>query len=364
VSGPLGGVDPIREYLEARIAEGRMPGAAWWSGSLDGPVSRGGIGSAVLEPRVEDLGYETPFDLASLTKPLSTAVVSVLVEREGRVVLSDAASRWLPELAGGPYASVTLADLGAHRGGLPAWRPIYLGAWDRDGYVERIAKEAPAGPAEATIYSDLAYILLGVAIERAAGETLDALFDRLVAAPLGLGRTGYAARGSGFPDAAATERGNAYERRMAGEPGGSFGWRTGMLRGEVHDGNAWGLGGVAGHAGLFAPVEEVVAIASAVLDPSRLGLGRADSLPWIGPTGPGTRTFGWMPAREADSARGILDPDAVGHFGFTGTSVWIEPRRRAVHVLLTNRVHPAVPAAPFTEVRRGFHPAAVTNRVG
>ncbi len=364
MSHPRGGVDPIREFLEARVAEGRMPGAAWWSGSLEGPSSRGAVGSATLEPRVEPLAYQTPFDLASLTKPLSTAIVAVLLEKSGTLALSDAASRWLPELDGGPYASVTLADLGAHRGGLPAWRPIYLDAADRDAFVERIAKEAPAGPAEGTVYSDLAYILLGVAVERAAGQTLDTLFDRLVAAPLGLDRTGYAARGSGFPDAAATERGNAYERRMAGEPGRKFPWRTEVLRGEVHDANAWALGGVAGHAGLFAPVEEVVAIATAVLEPTRLGLGRADARPWIGAAEPGTRTFGWMPAREADSARGILDPDAVGHFGFTGTSIWIEPSRRAVHALLTNRVHPEVPAEPFTEVRRGFHAAAVLARSG
>lgn len=356
--------DPIREFLDARVDEGRMPGAVWWSGSADGPVSRGAVGSAVLEPRCEALGDGTPFDLASLTKALSTAIVTVLLEKEGRVALSDTASRWLPELRGGPYATISLADLGAHRGGLPAWRPIYLDAGDRDAYVLRIAKEAPAGPSDGTLYSDLSYVLLGVAIERAAGETLDALFDRLVAHPLGLGRAGYAGRGSAFPDAAATERGNAYERRMAGEAGRSFRWRTGVLRGEVHDANAWTLGGVAGHAGLFSPVEDVVSIASAVLDPSRLGLGRSESLPWLRPTEAGTRTFGWMPAREADSARGILDPDAVGHFGFTGTSVWIEPRRRAVHVLLTNRVHPDVPTEPFTEVRRGFHAAAVAKRGG
>lgn len=364
MSGSPGAADPIREFLEARVAEGRMPGAAWWSGSLGGPVSRGAVGHAMLEPRVEPLAYGTPFDLASLTKPLATAIVAVLLEKEGRLARTDAASRWLPELHPGPYASVTLADLGAHRGGLPAWRPIYLDAGNRDAYVERIADEAPAGPSDGTLYSDLSYILLGIAIERAAGETLDALFDRLVADPLGLERTGYTARGSGFPEAAATERGNAYERRMAGESGRSFGWRTGVLRGEVHDGNAWALGGVAGHAGLFAPVEEVVAIASAVLDPAPLGLGRADSLPWIGPAEPGTRTFGWMPVREADSVRGILDADAVGHFGFTGTSIWIEPERRAVHALLTNRVHPEVPAEPFTEVRRGFHAAAVLSRAG
>jgi CubicO group peptidase (beta-lactamase class C family) len=339
-----------------------MPGAAWWSGSLEGPVSRGAVGHAVLEPRIEPLTYGTPFDLASLTKPLSTAILAVLLEREGKLALTDACSRWLPELSAGPYASVPLADLGAHRGGLPAWRPIYLDAEGRDGYVERIAKEAPAGPSDGTLYSDLSYILLGVAIERAAGETLDALFDRLVAGPLGLERTGYAVRGSGFADAAATERGNAYERRMAGKSGARFPWRTEVLRGEVHDVNAWALSGVAGHAGLFAPVEEVVSIASAVLDPLRLGLPGAEAIPWTVPAEPGKRTFGWMPARDADSVRGILDPDAFGHFGFTGTSVWIEPGRRAVHVLLTNRVHPDVPPEPFTEVRRGFHAAVVASR--
>jgi CubicO group peptidase (beta-lactamase class C family) len=305
---------------------------------------------------------ETPFDLASLTKPLVCATLAAILEAEGRWSLDDPAARWIPELKGGPYARVPLRSLGAHRGGLPHWHPLYLDAGDREGYLARIASLPPCAPPETTVYSDLGYLILGFAMERAASSTLDELFQARIARTLGLRRAGFAVTESTFRDAAATERGNEYERRMVGPAGDRFAWRTHVLRGEVHDANAWRLGGVAGHAGLFAPIGDVVRMAEAVLAPSKLGLDDSARDLWLRPVGQtGTRTFGWLPAVEAESTRGVLQPEAVGHFGFTGTSLWIEPDRGAIHVLLTNRVHPTVPSASFLPVRRGFHRVAVSG---
>ena len=316
-----------------------------------------------MEPASEPATLLTPFDLASLTKPLVTAILAVIQDAEGTLALGAPAVRWLPELRSGAYGALTLEDLGAHRGGLPGWRPLYLHATDRDSFVQRIAAEPPAGPPDATLYSDLSYILLGIAIERAAGVPLDRLFQDRIARPLSLGRAGFAGTRASFADAAATERGNAYERHMAGPEGEPHAWRRHVLGGEVHDGNAWALGGVAGHAGLFATAEDVAAMAWAVLEPARLGLDPTVRDLWLRPAfGEVGRTFGWLPAPQSESVRDVLEPEAVGHFGFTGTSVWIEPLRGAVHVLLTNRVHPDVPTEPFVPVRRAFHEAVTTRR--
>ena len=135
---------------------------------------------------------------------------------------------------------------------------------------------------------------------------------------------------------------------------------TEVPRGQVHDGNAWGLGGVAGHAGLFGTAAAVASIAVALIDPLRLGLIAGDLDPMMEPDagGDGSRTVGFLLAKDSDSVRGVLPDDAVGHWGFTGTSVWIDRERPRVYVLLTNRVHPTVPREPFTATRRAFHAIA------
>jgi CubicO group peptidase (beta-lactamase class C family) len=179
---------------------------------------------------------------------------------------------------------------------------------------------------------------------------------------LGLGACGFASTTRQFEHAAATERGNIYERRLAGDSGSAFRFRAEVIRGDVHDGNAWGLSGVAGHAGLFATAHDVAAIARAILEPERLGTTPTVLAPMFRPVTPqsGARTFGFLVASDAESVRGILPDASVGHFGFTGTSVWIVPERRRVYVLLTNRVHPIVPLTEFTATRRAFHAAAVS----
>ncbi|HEX6851590.1 MAG TPA: serine hydrolase domain-containing protein [Candidatus Polarisedimenticolaceae bacterium] len=335
--------DPLRAFVEAEVSAGSMPGACWHVESSGKTLARGAAGSVT---------FETPFDLASLTKPLATALLAALAEHRGAIDLSAPAGAWLPELSGSAWERATLLDLGAHRAGLPPWRPLYLSGSTREAYLAAIAAEPAAAPPGTTLYSDLGYILLGIAIERALGRPLDVLFDVRIAATLGLARAGYAGTSDRFEDAAPTERGNAFERELAGEAGHDHPFRTEVIRGAVHDGNAWGLGGVAGHAGLFATADAVAAIARHVLDsPARRRM--------LAPVaGEGTRSFGFTFAPLTESVRGVLDDDAVGHFGFTGTSVWIEPRVPRIYVLLTNRVHPTVPRAEFSRVRQTFHRVA------
>ncbi|MBZ5639697.1 MAG: beta-lactamase family protein [Acidobacteriia bacterium] len=348
--------DPVREFLLDRIAAGAMPGATWWVEGPKGVISRGAVGDATIEPVLEPALEDTPYDLASLTKPLATALLAVLIEGEGKIDTGAPAVDLLPELRGSAYETVTLASLAAHRAGLPAWRPLYLDASTAEGYVRAIARTVPADAPGTTRYSDLSYLLLGAAVERAAGERLDRLFDRRVAGPLGLLSTGFAGSGGRFTHAAATENGSRLERGMAGASGEGHEWRTAIPRGEVHDGNAHGLRGVAGHAGLFGTAAEVAAIGREILAPDSLALSAAARLRLLVPVaGPGTRTFGFTTAALSGAARDVLPEGSPGHTGFTGTSVWLDPGAGRVYVLLTNRIHPAVPDGDFQPVRREFH---------
>jgi CubicO group peptidase (beta-lactamase class C family) len=356
-------VSPARDALAVlvtgEIAAGAMPGAAWWVGDGSATVSQGAAGHAAVEPHVDRVREDTPFDLASLTKPLATALLAAMLESERRIDLAAPLGSVFPVLRTSPFGSASLRDAATHRAGLPAWKPLYLAGATQDAYLAAIASCDPVAPA-AIVYSDLGYVLLGFALERFGGAALDRLFEERVAGPLGLRRCGFAGRGGRFADAAATERGNLYERRLAGAAGASHHFRVDVIRGEVHDGNAWALGGIAGHAGLFGSAADVAAIACAMLEPRRLGLPPGALAPMFqtAPAVGGSRTFGFLAAAAAESVRGILADRAVGHFGFTGTSIWIDASGPRVYVFLTNRVHPVVPATEFTSTRRAFHTTA------
>jgi CubicO group peptidase (beta-lactamase class C family) len=319
------------------------------------------VGQAALEPAREPATEETAYDLASLTKSLATALLAVLMEQEGSLDLSAPVSALVPGMAGSPFAEASLLELGTHTARLPAWMPLYLGGGGREECIRRIARSEPAAEAGTALYSDLGYILLGFAVENAAEESLDRLFERRIAGPLGLAATGYAAGTDRFRNAAPTERGNLHERGMAGAAGEGHSWRTEIIRGRVHDGNAHALGGVAGHAGLFSTAAEVAAICREILMHGRLGLSHEARRRLLAPGSAG-RTFGLTAAAESTAAGGVLPDDAVGHTGFTGTSLWLDPSGAGFYILLTNRVHPRVdPDLDFQTVRRQFHRLARTT---
>jgi CubicO group peptidase (beta-lactamase class C family) len=349
-----GASGPIRKFLSTRIEEGWMPGAAWWVEGPRGPIDRGATGWAAIEPERIPLDESTPFDLASLTKPLCTALLLMLVQRDQHLEVGQPVSRWLAAMRGSAFSQVSLFDLATHRGGLPAWRPLYVHAADRQGYLERISREVPAVPAGETLYSDLGYLLLGMAIEEATGQRLDQLFHDRIGRALGDPRIGFAA--GDYADSAATECGNSYERLLAGTEGAGHAWRTAILRGEVHDANAWGLGGVAGHAGLFGTIEAVAAVTRELLHATKLPLRDRERDGLLRPLpGTGGRTVGLVAAAHSRAARGVLPALAPGHTGFTGTSVWLDPASGRFYVLLTNRVHPVVERRDFQSIRRAFH---------
>jgi serine-type D-Ala-D-Ala carboxypeptidase len=347
--------EEIARFLGSRVAEGWMPGAAWWVEARGRVVSRGATGLAQCEPLAATAGEETPYDAASLTKPLVTGLLLALLGDEGVLDGVEPLERWVEEARGTPLATVSLLELARHEGGLPPWCPLYLRSRDRSGYLRQIAGSARSTDRGRCVYSDLGYIALGVALERALGVDLGRSFDTRIARPLGLPRAGFMGHGRTFADAAATERGNAYERTLAGPAGEFFAWRENVIRGEVHDGNAWGLGGLAGHAGLFVTAAEAATIAREMLAPRRLALGPRGRTSLLVAPSPGARSAGFVPARQSGAARGILRDSSPGHTGFTGTSLWLDPTVDGIYILLTNRVHPVVAPREFQRLRRAFH---------
>jgi len=316
--------------LDSAVAGGAAPGAIL-AISLDGRHfyhAAGRLGEAD-STRPDSI---TLYDLASLTKVVAlTTMVQLLVE-EGRLDLDAPASRYVPAFAGGGRDSVTLRQLLSHSSGLPPWRPLHLQSPSRGeamALADTTALEATPGSRYA--YSDLGAIVLTQVVERVTGMRLDTLVHQRLIEPLALRETGFLPDTSGRFRIAPTEN----------DP-----WRGRVLHGEVHDENASRLDGVSGHAGLFASARDLLVVGDWLVARWRGEQGveterwsreftRRQDLP------PGSsRALGWDTPSDRSSAGTRLGPASFGHTGFTGTSIWIDPDRRLVIVLLSNRVHP------------------------
>jgi CubicO group peptidase (beta-lactamase class C family) len=374
----------ISEYLRSEIARGTFPSAQFVVGKRGKIICEDALGYAVIEPEKIPATKETIYDLASLTKPLATALLVMIFAERKLLDLSAPASAYLEELRGTNKGAITLLQLLTHTSGLPAWRPLYLEAPTRAAVVHTIAhtpcenldgtKSAPVA-----VYSDLNFILLGFILERLSGERLDNLAQKEIFKPLGLGRTMFNPPFALKGEIAATEFAQTHERKTVAEmkfvcpmPASDDAQKRKSLRqplkrkhllcGEVHDGNAYFMDGVAGHAGLFSTAREVFLIANQFINGSELL--RDESLQLFThnfTAGLGdARSAGWMLAATKDCSAGeALPPDAFGHTGFTGTSVWLDATNERVFVLLTNRVHPQVRDLGVKAARQKFHALAV-----
>lgn len=361
------GADRLDDYLGQHVEAGDFPGAVYLIAEGGRVLAEGALGFAVLRPERISATPGTFYDLASLTKPLAGALLAALLESEGRLSFDDPLARhlheWTPE---GDGSRITILDLLTHRSGLPAWRPLYVHAGDRAACIEWLKRQPLERPPGAGVsYSDPGYILLGFALERAGGAPLDRLFAGRVARPLGLTDLLFRPPQALKRRIAATEEGSRKERLLAGPEADHYnGWRTDVAWGEVHDLNARLLGGVSAHAGLFGTARAVLAVARQMLEagPGLLD-GRGRTLFGSNLTaGLGEdRSLGFQIAGSPGSAAGRgLSPRSFGHTGFTGTSLWIDPDARRIHVLLTNRVHPEFKEIDMNAIRRGFHEIAAS----
>jgi CubicO group peptidase (beta-lactamase class C family) len=367
----------VKAFLEERIREGMIPGASWAVLQHGRTLNAGAVGCARLVPSRRPADESTVYDLSSLTKPLATAALAVLLAREGVASLDEPVVERLPELAGSPYARATLLDLLSHRSGLPAWEPLYLQGSALPAFLRRMAALPPAGERRGSVvYSDLGYIAARAMLERAAGRSLEALFARWILEPLrgspsagegDLPEVRFHPPGKWLDRIAPTERDDATERRMAAQllgeaaPAAYRGWRKGIVHGRVLDHNAHALGGAAGHAGLFGTAAGVATLGCQFLPGSRLFENDELTL-FVTSQTPGReeeRSVGFLLTAGGRTAAGTaLSPRAVGHVGFTGTSLFVDPETAGVFVLLTNRVHPEAREIEMKALRRGFHQAA------
>ena len=360
----------IIDLLSARIEAGDFPSAVFLVAERGRERFSGMLGNAVVEPRAVPAHFNTIYDLASLTKPLVTGLLSARRVERGELELDAPVADYLAEFKGDAHAPVTVRHLLTHTSGLPAWRPLrILTNGRREGALEAIAAlPLEHEPGARVVYSDLGFIALGLLLERTAGSPLAELARREIIEPLDLRRTFFNPAAAFQTEVAACElAGNSYEREMCRgghetEPS-PVAWREDLIWGEVHDGNAHFLGGAAGHAGLFSTARETLKLADQFL-PARTRLLRPDTCELFRTNMTEglneARSLAWQLAATPDSTAGpALPPDSFGHLGFTGTSCWIDPSRERVYILLTNRTHTRrLPFVNINSVRRRFHTLA------
>ncbi|QFU17758.1 serine hydrolase domain-containing protein [Microvirga thermotolerans] len=302
------------EPASEAIRRGTIPGAVLGIVTADGRSAACWAGAAQIEPVREELSRETWFDLASLTKVIFTTTRILHLAEEGRLDLDAPLVAAIPDLRqydmNAAERKLTFRQCLAHQTHLPAVEPLYTYGQDpqtlRAFILQRVWSSGPP------VYSDINFMLLGIAIERITGQ---ALIDQ----PL---RPNFTFR----PDprlCAATERCT---------------WRGRVIRGEVHDENAFALGGASGHAGLFGTVDGVLDFARSLLDGSGLS---AASLAAIRARQSEKRTVGWEGMYPGWHGGDACSPSTIGHTGFTGTGLWIDFERGLAWSLLTNRVHPS-----------------------
>ena len=361
----------VEKSFQDAIADGVFPGAVVLVAKDERIVYEQAFGSRSVVPSKSPMGLDTIFDLASLTKPMATAVALMLLIRERKLRLDDQLTRVIPMYGVFGKSLTTFRHLLNHSAGLPAWKPFFeeIAKSERSGRInfvasraaknyvyEQIHREKPVNPpGRQSVYSDLGFIILGEAVEILTGNTFDRFCQERIFKPLGL-------RSTGFVDLTQlrTRRLQPVEEIIA--PTENCPWRKRVLCGEVHDDNAYAMGGVAGHAGLFSSARDIHAF---LLRMSRCLEGKDAFLPQSlvqeflsRETSPGDSTFalGWdTPSTDHSASGSFFSPRSVGHLGFTGCSIWWDLEKICHVVLLTNRVHPSRKNEKIKEFRPYVH---------
>ena len=359
--------EQLSALLQEHIDAGEFPSAVYLVADQDQVVYADALGYSVVEPYRLTNKFATIYDLASLTKPLVTGLLCSRRIELGELTLDSSVSHYLPEFDRTDKQMITVRELLTHTSGLPAWRPLYLLTEDQpDRAAGAIASlDLEYKPGTRVVYSDLGFIALGILLERLTGQRLANMAQHEIFEPLKLQQTFFNPEIALQTGIAACETGNAYEVDMCKQAGEAVygNSRQSLIWGEVHDGNAYFLGGAAGHAGLFSTASETLLLAqqflrdsTKLLTPDTCNLFRENMTPGLEEA----RSIGWQLAATKDSTGGTdLPPDSFGHSGFTGTSLWIDPEHRRVFILLTNRTHAhTLPFANINAVRREFHTLA------
>jgi CubicO group peptidase (beta-lactamase class C family) len=348
-------IELARRTIASAIDSRVFPAATLEVGRSAAPIWQDALGTAGFDDPTP-VSLETPFDLASLTKPIATTTVVMQGVFDRRLRLDDRVSAYIPEWRGPDRAEATLRDLLEHASGLPARLIDALPSSRREFEHDISTMPLEYAPRSRSVYSDLGFILLGfIAADRAA-RPLDEQFDAVR-----IGLTGGVSR-----DVLRFALDPGQRRRAAPTwPMAEDVRRGRRLVGEVHDDYAWALGGVAGHAGLFGTASAVGAFARAVLRAARGEESVEGPLPpqlvrefvTRSSVPESSRALGWDTMLPTSSCGTRMSSSAFGHLGFTGTSLWIDPGRDRYFVLLTNRANQGGTLIQMREVRRAFHDA-------
>jgi serine-type D-Ala-D-Ala carboxypeptidase len=341
----------INRVVERGIKAGGYPGASVVVGRKGAVVWERGFGHLGWTKDASSVSADnTIYDLASLTKVIGTTTALMILYDEGKIHLDDAVVKYIPDFTGEDKDKVTIRQLLEHRSGLPAGRDLWrITHSPEEARAAVIATSLVAKPGATYEYSDLGADMLGFVVEAVSGQTLDRFLAARVFTPLGMKDTEFK------PDASLRGRIAPTEiNPPRGYP----------LRGEVHDENAYALGGVAGHAGLFSTASDLAVFAQMMLDGGIFNGVRivADStVQLFTKRAAGTRALGWDTCAGEYGCGKYLGAEAYGHTGYTGTSLWIDPEREMFVILLTNRVHAATarrPAKVISDVRSDLADAA------
>jgi CubicO group peptidase (beta-lactamase class C family) len=339
--------NPITQKMEEGVASGVFPGGVLLVSYKDKVCFHKAFGFAQLTPTKIPLTMNTLFDLASLTKPLATATAMTLLIESGNLKLDNPVSKFIPEYKTGEKNKVTLAHLLSHSAGLPDWKPYFKEIARQDkkesGFlcspeasqkVYQMANNEPLinWPGTHSLYSDIGFMILGEIIEKVTCESLDEFCKNNIFLKLNCKKTFFSAMGQKITGrVAATE---------------DCPWRGKMIRGKVHDDNAYAMGGVAGHAGLFSTAKEVFVLVTNWID-SINGNGFIESglakrfITRRSVPKTGSFALGWdTPSLQSSSSGQFFSRNSFGHLGYTGTSIWVDRVKELVVILLTNRVHP------------------------
>ncbi len=356
----------ITRALQKALENGATPGIALLVDQHGTCLYREAMGYAQIYPDKRDLSGDTIFDAASLTKVIATTTAIMLLVRDKLLELHDPLQRYIPVF---PHEQITLLHLLTHSAGFPDWLPLFekvqqearrqgeefIGTPEaKQTSIESVCQaDLLYAPGQYAKYSDLDFILLGEVIENVTGTPLNQYCRKMIFDPLEMSNTFFQVHGTPLRQGefAATERCD---------------WRKKVMCGEVHDENAYAMGGVAGHAGLFSTLDDIRRF---MLMLQRCYAGDDDMIPQ-----PIVRRFfsrqnrvegstwalGWDTPSKPESTGGtLISEESVGHTGFTGTSIWLDLKRKLLMLLFSNRIHPSRLNQTFLKMRPKIHDTVI-----
>ncbi|MFV2007698.1 MAG: glycoside hydrolase family 3 N-terminal domain-containing protein, partial [Longimicrobiales bacterium] len=349
----------LDDLIERAIADSTAPGVALVIGRSGGVVRLRGYGRLDWDASSSSVAPSSLYDLASLTKVVATTSAAMLLVEEGSMDLDARVVDYIPWWGRGDPTKeqVTIRQLLLHRAGLPPFRPFFLEMEGQTAFENTIADlELDYTPGERTVYSDIGFMTLAFVIEQISGMSLDVLLANRVWPRLGMSDTRFTPDEGLLARIAPTEVDTIYRHEL--------------VRGVVHDENAYAMGGVAGHAGLFSSARDLAAFGLMMLRGGSTAQGRLFESGTIDTftrrfDDSASRALGWDTPSARSSAGNYFSAEAFGHTGFTGTSIWIDPELDVFVVLLTNRVNPTRDNTKHISFRRAVHDAvalAITDR--